>query len=56
MPITWQDEVRKFLVDQFKLNRKKVNAIIKGVTKRHPGASDDVLFNATIKTAYDRLL
>ncbi len=56
MPITWQKEATDLLVNQFKLNRKKVNAIIKGVTKRHPGASDDVLFNATIKTAYDRLL
>lgn len=52
---TWQERARKMLVGDFKFNRKKVNAIIKGVTKRHPDATDDYLYNVTIKTAYDRL-
>ena len=55
MSKTYKEDIYEILCKGFCMKRRDVTKIIKEVTANHPDSSETVIYNAVLRTAYNRM-
>ena len=51
----YKDELFEILVEGFRVRKRTVYKLIREAKENHPNASEDIIFNAVLRTAYDSM-